>query len=60
MEQIERIQEMEQRMRRATKAVMDLSAALDMYEVVQGDFASLSEYYGSEEWKQDFAIVWMV
>lgn len=55
MEQIERINEMEQRMRRAAKAVMELSAALENYEAVQGDIAALSEYYSSEAWKQDYA-----
>ena len=34
MEQIERIKEMELRMERAAKAVMELSAALENYEAV--------------------------
>ena len=55
MEQIERIRQMELRMERAAKAVMELSAALDNYEAVQDDIAALEQYYGSEEWKQDFA-----
>ena len=55
MEQIERIKQMELRMERAAKAVMELSAALDNYEAVQDDIAALEQYYGSEEWKQDFA-----
>ena len=42
-------------MERAAKAVMELSAALDNYEAVQDDIAALEQYYGSEEWKQDFA-----
>ena len=54
-EQIERIRQMELRMERAAKAVMELSAALDNYEAVQEDIAALEQYYGSEEWKQDFA-----
>ena len=54
-EQIERIRQMELRMERAAKAVMELSAALDNYEAVQDDIAALEQYYGSEEWKQDFA-----
>ncbi len=41
MEQIERIKQMEQRMGRAAKAVMELSAALDNYEAMQG-------YYGAQ------------
>lgn len=55
MEQIERIKEMELRLERAAAAVMELSAALDKYEAVQEDIKVLDEYYGSNEWKQDFA-----
>ena len=55
MEQIERIKQMEQRLERAAAAVMALSAALDRYEEIQKDLSVLNEYYGSEEWKQDFA-----
>jgi len=55
MEQIERIKEMEQRMERAAKAVMELSAALENYEAVQKDIKALEAYYDSKEWKQDFA-----
>jgi len=55
MEQIERIKMMEQRLERAASAVMELSAALDKYEAVQDDLKTLNEYYGSKQWKQDFA-----
>jgi hypothetical protein len=55
MEQKERIMEMEQRLSRAAKAVMELSVALDNYEAVQEDITALSEYYGSDTWKQDYA-----
>ena len=55
MEQIERIGQMELRMERAAKAVMELSAALDNYEAAQEDIAALNDYYGSKAWKQDFA-----
>ena len=55
MEQIERIKQMELRMERAAKAVMELSAVLDNYESVQEDIAELESYYGSEMWKQDYA-----
>ena len=55
MEQIERIKQMEQRMGRAAKAVMELSAALDNYEAMQDDITALKAYYGSELWKQDYA-----
>ena len=54
-EQTERIRQMELRMERAAKAVMELSAALENYEAVQEDIAALERYYGSEAWKQDFA-----
>lgn len=39
----------------AAKAVMELSAALDNYEQAQESIAALEKYYGSEEWKKDFA-----
>jgi len=55
MEQIVRIQEMEQHMNRASAAVMELSAALDKYVEAQQAIAELSDYYGSDVWKQDFA-----
>ena len=55
MEQTERIREMEQRMERVAKAVAELTAAVENYEAVQGDITALSEYYGSREWKQDYA-----
>ena len=54
-EQTERIRQMELRMERAAKAVMELSAALENYEAVLEDIAALERYYGSEVWKQDFA-----
>ena len=54
-EQIKRIRQMELRMERAAKAVMELSAALENYEAVQEDIAALEQYYSSEAWKQDFA-----
>ena len=55
MEQIERIKEMEGRLERAADAVMELSAALDKYDAVREDIKALDEYYGSEQWKKDFA-----
>jgi hypothetical protein len=55
MEQIVRIQEMEQHMNRASAAVMELSAALDKYVEAQQAIAVLNDYYGSDMWKQDFA-----
>lgn len=55
MEQIERVKQMELRMERAAKAVMELSAALENYEAVQEDITALEQYYGSEAWKLDYA-----
>jgi len=55
MGQIERIKQMELRLEKAAAAVMELSAALDKFEAVQEDIAVLDKYYGSEEWKQDYA-----
>jgi len=54
MKQIERIKEMELRMQRASAALKELMAALDHFEGEKEDFAKLSDYYGSKEWKQDF------
>ena len=55
MEQIERIRQMELRLERSAAAVMELSAALDKYEAALEDIKALDAYYGSEEWKQDYA-----
>ena len=46
---------MEQHLERASQAVMRLSAALDDYAEAQEAIRELSAYYGSDEWKQDFA-----
>ena len=46
---------MEQHLDRASAAVMELSAALDKYVEAQEAIAALSEYYGSDDWKQDYA-----
>ncbi len=54
-QQIARIRLMERRLDRALLAVKRLSAALDKWEAVQEDIAALDEYYGSDDWKQDFA-----
>ena len=46
---------MEELFDRASEAIAELSAALDKYLAVQEAIATLSAYYGSDEWKQDFA-----
>ena len=53
--QIERIRQMERCLDRTSQAVMHLSAALDEYAASQDALRLLSDYYGSELWKQDFA-----
>lgn len=53
MEQTARIRRMEQSLRRASRAVKNLSEALDIYEKTLPDFAALNDYYGSDDWKQD-------
>jgi hypothetical protein len=55
MEQIERIARMEQQLEMAAKAVHGLAAALDDYEAAQAALSELETYYGSKEWKEDFA-----
>ena len=54
-EQIARIQQMERCLDRASQAVMRLSAALDEYADAQDALCQLSDYYGSDAWKHDFA-----
>lgn len=54
-EQLRRIRQMEWHLVRATSALKRLSSALDKYEEAKADIAALASYYGSDEWKQDFA-----
>ena len=54
-EQIARIRKMERHLRTALAAVKRLEGALDKWEAAQTAIAALDEYYGSEEWRQDFA-----
>ena len=55
MEQIERIKTMEQHLDQVSQAVEHLAAALDEYARAEASARELSAYYGSREWKQDFA-----
>ena len=55
MEQIERIQKMEERLDHASQVMMKLSATLDDYFEMLEDIRVLESYYGSEDWKKDFA-----
>jgi len=45
---------MEQQFNRAASAVMQLSVALDQLQESQDAIKALSDYYGSDTWKQDF------
>lgn len=54
-EQLQRIRKMEQHLVRAASALKRLSSALDKYEEAKADIAALASYYGSNDWKQDFA-----
>lgn len=55
MKQIERIELMEKHLGRASEAVIRLSGALEDYAGVQESLKALEAYYGSDEWKKDFA-----
>lgn len=54
-EQIQRIRQMERHLGRASSAIKRLSVALEKYKDAQESITALSDYYGSEKWKQDFA-----
>ena len=53
--QTKRIRQMERHLKHASAALKRLSSALDKYEEAKADIAALASYYGSDEWKQDFA-----
>ena len=55
MEQIARIEYMERQLETASAAVKRLTDALEEYKTAQKALRELEAYYGSEEWKQDFA-----
>ena len=54
-QQIARIRRMERHLDTAVAAVKRLSTALDKWEDAQQAIAALDKYYGSEEWRQDYA-----
>jgi len=54
-EQLLRIRKMERHLNRASAALKRLSSALDKYDEAKADIAALASYYGSDDWKQDFA-----
>ena len=55
MEQIERIRDMESCLDASEKAIRKLSEALSTYEEAQLQYRKLSDYYGSDQWMQDYA-----
>ena len=55
MEQIERIRDMESCLDASEKAIRELSEALSAYEEAQLQYRKLSDYYGSDQWMQDYA-----
>ena len=54
MEQIERIRCMEQLFDFVSESIMELLTTLDKYDKIQEAIATLSDYYSSNEWKQDY------
>ena len=54
MNQIERITHYETMLHEAEDALSVLGDALEGYRAVQDKIRALDEYYGSEEWRQDF------
>ena len=55
MDQIERIRDRESCLDASEKAIRELSEALSTYEKVQLQYRKLSDYYGSDQWMQDYA-----
>ena len=55
MTQIERIEQMEQALNQTIEATTLLADALDRYEQAQDAIHQLSAYYGSDDWKKDYA-----
>ena len=55
MTQIERIAEMERHLELAKGVLGRMACALDEYEGCRSSLVALSDYYGSESWREDFA-----
>lgn len=55
MNQIDRIQRMEQILDESKEAVQALSDALERYIALQPDMQALTDYYDSSLWRQDFS-----
>ena len=54
MTQTDRILLMEQHLEAAHDAVRQMDAAIEVWDAAQDAFAALDEYYGSQQWHQDF------
>lgn len=54
-ERMERIRRMEQLFDFVWEAIKERPLPLDKYEELKKAIASLSEYYDSEDWRQDYA-----
>ena len=54
MNQIKRIEEMEEKLNIANKTIKNLEKALKEYSNSQEDIRELAAYYASDEWKKDF------
>ncbi len=55
MNQIERIQCMEEKLDQAEKALQDFLQAIEQYQHVSSSIRELTEYYTSSLWQQDVA-----
>lgn len=53
-EQIERIQEMEEKLDHCLAAAVKMQEALDVFEACTDDYVSLLDYYGGGQWMQDY------
>ena len=54
LDRIDRVSDMENHMKSATKTLLRLSAALDSFRTVQNTIRFLDEYYHSPDWREDF------
>lgn len=53
-EAIDRVSKMETMLNQASQAIQELSSALDKYEEANEAINALDQYYGSDEWREDF------
>lgn len=55
MKQLQRITTMENVLEEIQQTLLSLAEVLEKYSHLQGKIQILSNYYGSNEWKQDYA-----